>query len=255
MTKEFKYETTVPKTSFYQLDKLIFGFGKTGKTTLASHMCSEDGKKKPLFIMSESGHGSLELYSRRVYNFADFERVVTDLYEHKAAVQKQFSCIVIDLISDICNMAEDDILKEYKIKSLADLEWGSGFKQHFDRVKSRIEPLFGLLPLVFITHSEEKEWNLNGENIKSQTPVMPKKIRDWIHGKVDVCGFIIPAGTKGGIPSITFRASTMAAGAGGRFSFLADKDFDLDYKDTAKSYKDIANYFADKSDPKQKEKK
>ena len=83
----------------------------------------------------------------------------------------------------------------------------------------------------------------NGDRVKTQSPTMTSRCFDFINGKVDIIGFIVPANDKRDKPTLTFRPSTMAI-AGSRFDFMTT-DFILDYKDMAGSYKAIDKYFQD----------
>jgi len=81
----------------------------------------------------------------------------------------------------------------------------------------------------------------NGDRVRTQAPTMTPRAFDFINGKVDIIGFIVPANDKKEKPTITFRPSTMAI-AGSRFDFMTT-DFELDYKDMAGSYNKINAFF------------
>ena len=245
------FAKTKQKDDFSQLNKLIYGFPKTGKTTLASMMKS--GDKEPLFITTEDGHGAIEVYAQSVLeetalpdqkekHWKKFLRVRDFIVKNREEIRKSYSCIVIDLVSDLDDMATDYILKKFKVSALADLEWGKGWTLQHAEFKDGITPLFDVLPVVFITHSREKDWTYNGEKVKIQAPTMSSRCFDYVNGKVDLIGWIVPAGTKNDKPYLTFRPSKMAI-AGSRFNFLATKDFELNYMDMQKSYTDVAEYF------------
>lgn len=248
------FEKTKVKQDFSQLNKLIYGFPKTGKTTLAS-MMKQNGKE-PLFITTEDGHGAVEIYAQSVLDpdakpgesgkhWLKYLKVRDFILANREEIIKQYSCIVIDLISDLDDMATNYIIQKHKVTALADLEWGKGWTLQQAAFKDGINPLFGVLPVVFITHSKEKDWTFNGEKVKIQAPTMSTRCFDFINGKVDVIGWIVPANTKNERPCITFKPSTMAI-AGSRFDFMATRDFELDYMDMQSSYNSIVNYFSSK---------
>lgn len=236
------FKKTILKTDFTLLNKLIYGLPKTSKSTLCSKM--KDGVKEPLFIATEDGYGALEVFAQRVENWAQFIKVRDYIIANKEEVKKQHSCLVIDLVSDLDIMAERFICETYKIKALADLEWGKGFSLQANEFQQGILPLMNVLPMTFITHAQEKELMYNGEKIRLQAPTMSKKSLDFINGKVDMIGFIIPANTKNDKPVLTFRPSTMAI-AGSRFSHMC-REFPLSFNDMDGSYQAINNYFQTK---------
>jgi len=163
------------------------------------------------------------------------------LVENADDLREQHSCIAIDLVSDLDDMCTQFILDKHAVSDLSDLEWGKGWQLQTTEFQTGLKPLFQILPMVFITHSEERELMYNGEKIKTQAPTMKKRAFNFINGKVDLIGWIIPASSTKDKPSITFRPSTMAI-AGSRFDFM-NTEFELDYTDMQGSYQKITDHF------------
>lgn len=239
---EALFKRSVPKSNFAELSKLIHGFVKTGKTTLAAQM--KVGNKEPLFIATEDGHHSLNVLVENVHNWIQFKALIKKLQTNKAQVQAQCSCIVLDLISDIDQFCNDYVCEQLKIRSLADLDFGRGFTAHKKEFQGEMIKLFDILPLTFIAHSKEKEVTIEGEKIKTQSPNLSTGCLEYINGKVDMVGFIIPSAKTKQNPFITFKPTKMAI-AGTRYPHLA-KEFELDPLNMAESYNKINQAFINK---------
>lgn len=229
---------------FSKLNKIIYGFPKSGKTTFASKIIVNG--KEPLFITTEQGHNAISVYAQSVLSddgndWEKFIKVRDYIISNANDIREQHSCIVIDLISDLDDMCTTYILKKNKVKSLADLEWGKGWSLQQTEFQSGINPLFRICSIVFITHTKERELSYNGDKIRTQSPTLSSRAFDFINGKVDIIGFIVPANNKREKPTLTFRPSTMAI-AGSRFSFMTT-DFILDYEDMQGSYNKINDFF------------
>jgi hypothetical protein len=236
------FKRSVPKNDFAELSKLIHGFIKTGKTTLASQMIV--GDKEPLFITTEDGHHALNVLIEPVANWEQFKLAVQKIEKNKEAVKKQCSAIVLDLISDLDQWCADYICRQLHIKNLADLEWGKGFNAHKKEFQGEIAKLFTVLPLTFIAHSKEKEITFEGEKIKTQAPNLSSGCLEYINGKVDLVGFIVPSAKTKSNPLITFRPTKLAI-AGSRIPQMA-KDFELNPHNMSESYKAINSAFINK---------
>jgi hypothetical protein len=236
------FKRSTPKADFAELSKLIHGFVKTGKTTLAAQM--KVGDKEPLFIATEDGVHNLGVLNERVNNWEEFKLVVAKLEKNKVIVRQQLSCLVLDLVSDLDQWCAEYVCKQLHIKDLSDLEWGKGFNAHKKEFRSEMTKLFSLLPITFISHSKEKEISFEGEKIKLQSPNLANACLEYINGKVDMVGFIVPSAKTKANPVITFRPTKMAI-AGTRYPHMA-KEFELNPADMPASYKAINTAFINK---------
>lgn len=236
------FKRSVPKTDFGELSKLIHGYVKTGKTTLAAQM--KVGDREPLFVTTEDGHHNLNVLVEQVSNWDEFKLVVAKIEKNKDAVKKQCSSIALDLVSDLDAWCANYICKSLHIKDLSDLDFGKGFNAHKKEFRSEIAKLFAILPITFICHSAEKEIFIEGEKVKLQAPNLSKGCLEYVNGKVDMVGFIIPSAKTKANPFITFKPSRMAI-AGTRFPHMA-KDFELNPLNMSESYKAINQAFITK---------
>jgi hypothetical protein len=236
------FKRTVPKNHLSELSQLIHGFPKTGKSTYAAQH-AVDGKE-PLFIATEDGHHTLNVLCERITNWTEFKELVMKIEKNKDVIKKQISCLVLDLVSDLDQFCADYVCKQLHIKNLADLDFGKGFSTHKKEFQAEIAKLFSILPITFIAHSKEKEITFEGEKIKLQAPNLSNGCLEYINGKVDLLGFIVPSAKTKANPLITFRPSKLAI-AGTRFAHMA-KEFELNPLSMNDSYKAINQAFTNK---------
>lgn len=239
---EALFKRSVPKAHFSELSKLIHGFVKSGKTTLAAQM--KVGDKEPLFIATEDGHHTLDVVLQNVRTWEEFKAVVAHIEKNKAQVVATYSCIVIDLVSDLDQWCANYACKILNVKDLADLDFGKGFNAHKKEFRSEIGKLFAILPLTFIAHSKEKEMTIDTVKLKLQAPNLTNGCLEYINGKVDMIGFIIPSAKTKANPFVTFRPSNVAI-AGTRFPHMA-KEFELNPLNMSDSYNKINEAFINK---------
>lgn len=237
MSELFKRST--PKKSFAELSKMIHGFIKTGKSTLAAQM--KVGTKEPLFIATEDGHHNLDVSVEMIYNWDSFKLLVSKIEKNKETVQKDFSCIVIDLASDLDRMCEEYACKSLNIKHISDAQWAKGYHTQSKEFQKEMSRLFAILPITFISHTKEKEVEIEGAKYDMYQPNLSTSTKEYLNGKVDCIGFIIPSSKKSPTPRITFKPST-AIMAGTRHAWMA-KDFELSSSDMPASYAAIENEF------------
>lgn len=231
------FQQSVKKQFFGQLNKILFSYPKTGKTTFAS-MQTVDGKP-PLFIPTEDGHHELGCYcTSMVSTWEEFIAVVKHIIANKEQVQKEHSCIVLDLTSDLADMVGNYVCAKQNIEDLGDLEWGKGYNLQLKEFKRVVSHLFTVLPLTFISHSKVKDIEEKGVVKKDIiTPDLPKKIYGYLNGKCDVIGFIMPKTSDKSKPLINFAPSERVQ-CGSRIKIIA-KAYPLDIDNMETTYKAI----------------
>ncbi len=236
-------ETTVlfppsePEKDFAKTNKLIYSFPKTGKTTLMSYFVDAAGRP-PLFAMTEAGEGELRLRRARISSWAGFLMFVAHCEKNHLQLKAEHSSIVIDVISDLDDMAAAHVCERLKIRDLADLEFARGYNAH---KKEAMYKLMALLPLSFIAHSGERELIWNGEKIKIQSPIMSKNALNFVNGKVDTIMWIQPATQKKEFPEIIVDNS-MTCIAGSRYPSIVGR-YKFDPADPGKAARDIEAAF------------
>lgn len=237
------FQKTEKKVDFSKLNKLIYGFPKTGKTTLASYMHDKDGKP-PLFITTEDGHGAMEIYQARVESWAGFKKLVKMIASKADQVRSEHSCIVIDLISDIDMMCTKSVCDQKRVEHLTDLDFGKGFHLQKVEFQREMQELFNVLPIVFICHSTEKEITYNNEKIKRQAPSLAKGALEYINGKVDVIMWIDPSNSKKKTTEIRIKPNTTCI-SGSRFKQLC-QDFIFNPENPQEAYDAMQSAFVGK---------
>jgi hypothetical protein len=246
MTDAMLFTKSKIQRDFSQLNKLIYGFAKSGKTTLAAEQKSFDGRL-PLFIATEDGHHALEVYVQRVSGWDGFCKLVVYLKKNEAAVRKQHSCLVVDVLTDLDDMCSEFVSAREKVKHLSDLEYGKGFAMQKMEMQNQLRVLFDILPVTFITHTTEKEMMWNNEKLKMQSAALSKGTLNYVNGKVDLIIMILPANNKKLQPELTMRNSTTCI-AGSRYKQLV-RNFPFDTANPGKTYDLLQKTFAGSEQP------
>lgn len=224
------FAKTTRKTEIASASKLIYGFPKTGKTTLASVQRTSDGRE-PLFIATEDGHSALEIYCQRVTTWDGFARLCDHIVKNAETIKAQHSCIVLDLVTDLDQWCGQWIAKKFNVTHISDMDFGKGFSLTKEEFQVQLNKLMGVLPLTYIAHASEKEVNWNGEKIKVQAPSLSKGALDFVNGKVDMIGYISPASSKKEKAELLFKPEKGTI-AGSRFPQLA-RTFEINYADAS----------------------
>lgn len=239
------FEKTKIQNDFAKLNKLIYGFPKSGKTTLAAQQIDKEGKP-PLFIATEDGQHALEVYAQRVTSWEGFKKFVDLLNKEVKTLREQHSCLVVDLVSDLDNWSGEYVAQKFGKAHVADMDYGKGFALQKQEFQAVMRDLFKVLPVTFICHSAEKDLMWNGEKIKVQAPSLSKGCLEYINGKVDVIMWIAPANSKRMNPEVCMKNTTTSI-AGTRYRQLA-RNFLLHPNDPGKTYGEIQMVFANEKD-------
>jgi len=228
---------------FSQTSKLIYGFPKTGKSTLCSHFKSIDGRP-PLFIATEDGHGALEVFFQRITDWNDFEKLLVTIKNHKTTIQNEHSCFVVDILSDLDLWLTRKICYDNRAQHLFDdkiFPYGKGSSIHKNLFQAAMSVLFGILPVNFIAHSKEKEVMWEGEKIKVQAPSLSTGVMEYINGKVDMIGWISPSRAGKDMPRIIFKGSDTCL-AGSRYKSLV-REFNYNPANPGEVYLEMQTTF------------
>jgi hypothetical protein len=130
------------------MNSLIYGQPKVGKSTFASQI------PNALFLATEEGLNSLEVYKVSISSWEDFLQTGRDLVEEK----HDYQTLVIDIGDYLYKYCEHYICRTNNVKHVSDLPFGKGYslvKDEFIRAILKLNALgFGL---VFISHAKERE--------------------------------------------------------------------------------------------------
>jgi hypothetical protein len=228
------------KTDFSRTHKLVYGYPKSGKTTLAAQMKDAEGRV-PLFIMTEEGLGSIRAHSVRITSWDGFKRLVTHLDNNKATLQKDHSTVVIDVLGDLDQWAATFVAGQHKVQHVSDMDHGKGWKLLRDEISNELNKLMGLIPVTFIAHTQEKEILLNGEKVKTQAPSVSKAAMEFVNGKAEAIIWINPATTAKAHPSLSLTP-TKAAIAGSRQKAI-NKEYGYDPAAPGEAYQHICQLY------------
>ena len=239
-----KFEKTTPKKSLTDCTILIHGEPKSGKTTLASHFIKDN--KEPLFLATEDGHHELGVYCERISDWNEFRKFVKYVKENIVEIQKQFSCIVLDLVSDLDYYCDEYTCKKLNISALADAEWGKGFKAFKHEFRLVMKNLMSVINIVFICHSREKEGE---DKVKRIEPYLSGSAFEFINAKVDLIGYIT---THNKTPIITFKPNSRVV-AGSRIKNFQNV-YTLNPEDMKTSFEEINTAFTNRNNIKAEEK-
>ncbi len=168
---------TPPKVSLSDQTVLVHGRAKLGKSTLCS------GAPDAVFIATEAGLNSLEVFQVPVSNWQEFLNVCREIAEGK----HEFKTVVIDTLDNAFRMCSEFIRAKHKIEHESDLPYGKGFSfvyNEFYRVLNKLS----LLPygLYLICHSQEKEVETRTGKRTRIVPTLPDKARRMVLGMVDI---------------------------------------------------------------------
>lgn len=226
---------------FARCHKLIYGYPKSGKTTLAAQMVDQQGRK-PNFIMTEEGASSQNVHAIRVTSWDGFKRLVTHLENNKATLAQEASTIVIDILGDLDTWASSYVAQQKRVEYVGDLEHGKGWKLLKDTLQIELSRLLALAPVTFVCHTAEKEIDVNGEKVKTQAPSLSKACLEYVNGKVDAIIWIDPATTTKGYSQLSL-VPTKAAIAGCRQT-ACNKLYPYDPKHPGAAYQAICTDYA-----------
>ncbi len=170
-------EKTKPQLSPSNLSVLLYGPSKIGKST----WCSQ--AKNAIFLASEPGLNSLEVFQVPITNWEELLKACADLAEGKHS----FETVVIDTVDNLYRMCADYVCQKNKIEHESDLPYGKAYAlimNEFQRVINKL----AFLPygLILISHSIEKEIETRTGKHTRIVPTLPDRARKMVVGLVDL---------------------------------------------------------------------
>lgn len=134
---------------------VLYGLPGLGKTTLASQF--------PDTVVMDLEAGSLQVSVERVEkeNLTDFKALLLILDEVTAL--KKYKTIVIDSVTALEKLIEQDVCNEHKVKTLSDVAWGGGPIAVQQKLHELIEKLKHIqmndnVNIIVIAHSQIKSF-------------------------------------------------------------------------------------------------
>lgn len=141
-----KKKSTVEKDlSKYSI--FIYGKAKIGKTSLCAQF------PDALFLMTEPGGKSLEIYQTNVRNWPHFKQLITEL-----ETTDMYKTVVVDTVDNLFKMCTDWYCKKNAIQHPSDEDWGKGWQMISDEFLLAITKLMQLnRGVIFTSHAASHE--------------------------------------------------------------------------------------------------
>jgi hypothetical protein len=184
MAIELPAKKTEVIRDFTQMNTLIYGLPKIGKTTFASTINGGEGL---LFLATEQGHKNLSVYKVDITRWEDFLEVGQLLVKGGHA----FKTLVVDTVDLAWRMCQIHVCKKYGIDHQSDLAYGKGsdiIKSNWLGFWNRINQLG--FPLVFISHAREREIKTKNQSITYMDCTLPSTASAIVCGMVDFIFYV-----------------------------------------------------------------
>jgi len=178
-------ELSKPKTAFQDFSTLLYGAPKVGKSTLASQF------DHPLFIDTEGGLLSLEVYKTPVGSWEEFKALGAEIREAQQLGKFPFKTLVFDTVDNLKMMCSKYMCeKVLKIAHESDLDYGKGWqtvKKEFAAVLAAYKSLG--LGRIYISHADSKEIKTRTGSYTRWSHTMDNQAKDIIEPEVDFIFF------------------------------------------------------------------
>lgn len=180
-----KKSSVVTDLSKYTI--LLYGKIKIGKTSLAAQF------PEALFLMTEPGGKSLEIYQMDIKDWSYFKQVLTAL-ESTA----MYKTIVVDTVDNLYKMCTDWYCKKKAIQHPSDEEWGKAWQMINDEFMFAMIRLMQLnRGVIFTSHAVEHEVRKFAQPPTTQiTPTLAKQGRRVLEPIVDLVAYFRYAETE-----------------------------------------------------------
>ena len=171
-------EKTAPALSPARIKALLYGPPKIGKSTFASKINPEH----TLFIATEPGLGSLDVFEVPCRSWGEFREIGADLAEDP----KHYEVVAVDTIDELYRMCSEYVCADLGCKHPSDLDYGKGWAAVADEFRLRIGKLAGLgLGVWFISHAEDREVKKKVGTKTVTQPSLSGQARKFLVGFVD----------------------------------------------------------------------
>lgn len=158
----------------------LYGKIKIGKTSLAAQF------PEALFLMTEPGGKSLEIYQMDVKNWTHFKQILDALES-----SNMYKTIVIDTTDNLYKMCTDWYCKRKAIQHPSDEEWGKAWQMINDEFMMQIIRLMQLgRGVIFTSHAAQHEIKRFAQEPKTETtPTLAKQGRRVLEPIVDLVAY------------------------------------------------------------------
>jgi hypothetical protein len=205
-----------PKVNDIEHLKFMFlGEAKVGKSTIASRFPGI------VFLSTEPGLGSLEVYQAPIDSWDMFISVVAEIAQGKHA----YKTVAIDTLDNLYLLCVKAICKRLKVKDPADTGHGKGWgmiNAEFNDMLTNLSRLpYGH---VWITHAKQREYTCpqSGKKYDKIVPTLSPGVYNTILGIADVIGYCYMEEAGGKQKHMTRYRSNKFCTAGDRTGYLPD---------------------------------
>jgi len=169
-------EKTPPKTDLVDMNFLVYGPPKIGKSTFCSHA------EGALFLATEAGLNHLSVYQTPISSWEEMTEALAQI----AAGGHSFRTVVIDTVDNAYRFCEEYICRKLGIEHPSDAAYGKGFgsvNSEFTRVLTKL----GSLPygLILVSHAREREVTTRTGTLMRIGPTLPEGARKIVTGFAD----------------------------------------------------------------------
>lgn len=176
MTVKLPTEKTPPKRDLRDMNLLVYGQPKIGKSTFCS---KADGA---MFLATEAGLNHLDVFQVPIASWED----MSDACAQIAAGDHKFRTVIIDTVDNAYRFCEEYVCKQLKIAHPSDADYGKGFgavNSEFIRLLTKL----GGLPygLILVSHSKEKEVTTRTGKMTKIGPTLPDSACKIVKGFAD----------------------------------------------------------------------
>ena len=215
---------TPPKVALSDQTILIYGRPKIGKSSFCANAPGA------LFLATEAGLNWLEVFQAPIKTWQEFLMTCKEISEGNHG----FKTIVVDTVDNALKMCSVYIRAKFKIDHESDLGYGKGFSLVYDEFYRVLNKL-SLLPsgLFLVSHSEDKEIEVDGVTRVRSVPTLPGKARWRVLGMADIilyCDLEVTSDAEGKRVErrVIRTAPSEKYAAGGKMSHLP-ATIDLNY--------------------------
>lgn len=202
-------EKTAPALSPARIKALLYGPPKIGKSTFASKINPEH----TLFIATEPGLGSLDVFQVPCRNWLEFRSIGGELAENP----QHYEVVAVDTVDELYRMCSDYVCGELGIKHPSDADYGKGWSAVADEFRLRVGKLAALnLGVWFISHAEDREVKKKVGTKTVTQPSLSGQARKFLTGFVDFIFLATWEGDEEGDVRILHTEGAEHHEAGGR---------------------------------------
>lgn len=213
-------EKTKAKREFKDFKTLLYGAPKIGKSTFCSQL---DG---PLFLDTETGLNSLEVYRVGIDTWDDFLQFLDefDAFRKAGKLEKApFKTIIVDTIDNLFMMCSKYTCNKMNVVHESDLAYGKGWSS------TRKEFLAGLARLegfgygvVYTSHAKDKDVKTRTGDYVRFEPSMTGQCADIMLPRFDFVLFAVSIGDNDNVKRVIYTKPTQYYVAGDRTKKLPE---------------------------------